>query len=171
LIDSALLARLSEVEIHVGRPNLAGARRIFEIHLPPDLLYAGDAHARTVLIDRAVSRLYSPNGDNQLSVLRFRNGATRTMAARDLMSGRLIDQLCQDACRAALRHDRREGEVGLTTRDLDEAIGAALEKLATTLTPRNCRAYLDDLPQDVDVVSVERIARPVPRRHDYVSAA
>mgnify|MGYP003558900947 CR=1 FL=1 len=32
-------------------------------------------------------------------------------------------------------------------------------------------AHLTDLPHDVDVVSVERVRRPVPRRPDYVNAA
>ena len=43
--------------------------------------------------------------------------------------------------------------------------------LATSLTPRNAGAYLADLPQDVDVVSVEPIARRVPRPMQYLSVA
>lgn len=171
LIDGALLERLSDVEIRVGRPTLAGARRIFEIHMPADVPFAGGECARGVLLDRVVSRLYSPNGDNQVSLLRFRHGTTRTVAARDLLSGRGIAQICRDACEAALRHEIRAGEVGVTAGDLDDAVSAALEKLATTLTPGNCRAHLADLAHDLDVVSVERVWRPVPHRHAYVRAA
>src|SRR5262249_61387600 len=34
LVDPALLERLSDVEIAVGRPDMRGARAIFDIHLP-----------------------------------------------------------------------------------------------------------------------------------------
>ncbi len=172
LIDGALLERLSDVEVHVGRPSLAGARRIFEIHLPPTVPFGDDgAGGRDTLIDRVVSRLYSPNGDNQVSVLRFRDGTTRAIAARDLLSGRTIAQMCRDARETALGHDLRADEVGVRWRDLDDAVSAGLEKLATMLTPANCRAHLSDLPHDLDVVSVERMWRPTARRHAYVRAA
>lgn len=171
LIDGALLERLSDVEIHVGRPTLAGARRIFEIHLPATVPFAENEGGRDGFIDRAVSRLYSPNGDNQVSVLRFRNGTTRPVAARDLLSGRAIAQMCRDAREAALAHDVRAGEVGVTWGDVDDAVSAGLDKLATTLTPTNCRAHLGDLPPDLEVVGVERVWRPATRRHAYVRAA
>jgi proteasome-associated ATPase len=167
-VDPALLERLSDVELHVGRPDMAGARRIFEIHLATDLPYA---IPRATLIEDVVSRLYSPNGDNRLAVLRFRDGTTRTIAARDLMSGRLIEQLCRSARRSAFRRDRDGGAVGLVAGDLDDAIAWALARLAATVTPRNCRAHLADLPQDLDVVSVDPIVRRVARRHAYVNAA
>lgn len=170
LIDPALLERLSEVEIRVGRPAMAGARRIFEIHLPAELPLAAGVR-RAALLDHAVTRLYSPNADNAVATLRLRSGVARVIAARELLSGRAIAQICRDACELAWRRERRCGDEGLAACDLDDAIAAALAKLATTLTPRNCRAYLDDVPQDVDVVSVEPVVRRVPRRHAYVNAA
>jgi len=167
-VDPALLERLSDVELHVGRPDMNGARRIFEIHLAPDLPYGAP---RAALIDGVVSRLYSPNGDNRLALLRFRDGTTRTIHARDLMSGRLIEQLCRSARRSAFRRDRDGGAIGLVVADLDDAVASAIVKLAATVTPRNCRAHLADLPHDLDVVSVEPIVRRVARRHTYENAA
>jgi ATP-dependent 26S proteasome regulatory subunit len=167
-VDPALLERLSDVELHVGRPDMAGARRIFEIHLAPELPYAIE---RAALIDGVVSRLYAPNGDNRLAVLRFRDGTSRTIGIRDLMSGRLIQQICRSARRSAFRRDLEGGAVGIAAADLDDAVAFAITKLAGTVTPRNCRAYLADLPQDLDVVSVDPMVRRVPRRHAYVNAA
>jgi len=52
--------------------------------------------------------------------------------------------------------------------DVEEATATALERLRGALTVRNVRAYLSDLPQDVDVVSVDPVARRVPRPHHYL---
>ena len=119
---------------------------------------------RQELIDRAVSRLYSPNADNALCTLRFRDGKSRTVTARELASGRTFVQICRTARQAAFQRDIRSEDAGLRVADIDDAVVAALERLASTLTPRNVASYLSDLPQDVDVVSVERIPRPVPAR-------
>lgn len=173
LIDGALLERLGDLELHVARPDMAGARAIFDIHLGAGVPYAreaGNDAPREVLVDLAVSRLYGPNGDNELCRLQFRDGTSRIVAARELMSGRAIEQLCRLA-RAAAFHREVAGEApGVARCDVEEAVAATLDKLATTLTPRNCRAYLDDLPQDLDVVRVDRL-RARPRRHRYATAA
>ncbi len=174
LVDPALLERLSDVEIVVRRPDMRGARAIFDIHLPASLPYhangtsAGDV--RRAMIDSAVSLLYAPNADNALCTVRLRDGKTRTVSARELSSGRLIDQICRAARRAAFLRDMRTDDAGLRESDIAGAMGDALERLATTLTPRNAHAYLTDLPQDIDVVSVEPIPRKVTRRQRYLSA-
>ncbi|MGH7127427.1 MAG: AAA family ATPase, partial [Planctomycetaceae bacterium] len=88
LISPALLERLSDVEIHVARPDMQGAREIFAIHLEDSLPFspngklAGDT--RRDLIEAAVSRIYGPNADNALCTLRFRDGKTRVVTAREL---------------------------------------------------------------------------------------
>lgn len=175
LVDPALLERLSDVEIAVARPDMRGARAIFDIHLPPELpIHAVDAPAadvRRTLIDVAVSRLYSPNGDNTLCTLRFRDGATRLVAARELASGRLIAQICRAACQTAFLRDERTGDAGLRLDDVEEAVVDALARLSTTLSARNVHAHLADLPQDIDVVAVEPVVRRVPRPHRYRHAA
>jgi hypothetical protein len=46
-----------------------------------------------------------------------------------------------------------------------------MERLASTLTTRNAHVYLTDLPQDIDVVSVEPVARKVARPHRYLNTS
>src|SRR5262249_29067655 len=95
LIDPALLAPASDVEITVSRPDLEAARAIFGIHLPESLPFSPNgplaADTRRAAIETAVSRFYSPNADNELCVLRFRDGKTRTVAGRELASGRVFE--------------------------------------------------------------------------------
>jgi proteasome-associated ATPase len=173
LVDPALLERLSDVEIAVSRPDLRAARAIFGIHLPEALPYSPNGTAaattRDELIDTAVSRFYSPNAANDLCVLKFRDGKTRTVAARDLASGRIFEQVCRAARRSAFLRDVRDGDPGLRVTDIEDAVSDAFERLATTLSLRNAHAYLGDLPQDVDVVSVEPIKRKLTRPHRYLN--
>lgn len=168
LVDPALLERLSDVEVAVSRPDMRAARAIFDIHLPATLPLRDD---RTAIVDTAVSRLYSPNGDNELCTLRFRDSTLRTVAAREVASGRLFAQICRAACQAAFLRERRGGDAGLRVADMEHAVAQAIDRLATTLTPHNLRAHLADLPQDVDVVSVEPVVRRTSRTHRYRHAA
>jgi len=172
-IDPALLERLSDLEIDVPRPDLEASRAIFRIHLPEHLPYSPNgsqaADTRRRIIETAVSRLHSPNADNELCTLRFRDGHSRTVAARDLASGRGIAQICRAARQSAFLRDVRGGEPGLSVDDIEDAVTATITRMAGTLTPRNVRAYLSNLPQDIDVVAVEPTARRVPRPHRFVN--
>jgi len=170
LVDPALLERLSDVEISVTRPDMRGARAILDVHLPPSVPLDPDT-SRDELIETAVSRVFSPNADNALSTLRFRDGASRTVVARELASGRMLAQVCRAACQAAFAREVRGGPPGLRVADVEHAVGDALERLASTLSRHNLHAYLADLPQDVDVVSVQPVARKVARPHRYRHAA
>jgi proteasome-associated ATPase len=184
LLDPALLSRFSDKQIAVPRPNQQAAREIFEIHLQPSLPYArghaggpiesGSQQAydlRAELLETTVSRIYAPNADNEICRLQFRDGTSRTVHARELMSGRLIEQLALAVREKAFRrHLRGEGQ-GLCVADAIASIETSLAELSTTLSVHNARAYLDDLPQDLDVVRVDAI-RPQPeRRHRYYNAA
>jgi len=185
LIDAALLERLSGLEIPVGRPSRDGAGEIFAIHLPQHLPFGADgaapAEIRRTAIESAVSRLYDPNADNEVAVLRFRDGTRRTIAARELVSGRLIAQVCRAAQHRALvraAEIRKAAgdsaielgdEEGITVEDMTEAVADAIDKLSSTLTHHNAHHYLPDLSPDADVVSVEPVRRRV-RRHRYLVA-
>jgi proteasome-associated ATPase len=175
MVDPALLERLSDVEIHVSRPDMRGARAIFQIHLPESLPYspngASAEDTRLEIIETAVSRFYSPNAENELCILRFRDGKTRTVTARELASGRIFEQICRAARQAAFLRDVRGGEPGLRVADIENAVSHAMKRLTSTLSLRNVHAYLSDLPQDVDVVSVEPVVRKVSRPHRYLHAA
>jgi proteasome-associated ATPase len=174
LIDPALLERLSDLEIVVNRPDQRGARAIFGIHLPETLPFSPNGPAATQtrrdLIETAVSRFYSPNGDTELCTIKFRDGKVRKVSAREVASGRTFEQICRAARQKAFLREVRGGEAGLRVEDIDEAACQAVERLRSTLSPRNIRSYLFDLPQDIDVVSVEPIARRVPRPGRYVAA-
>src|SRR5262249_22313933 len=128
------------------------------------------AEIRGDVIETAVSLLYAPNAENEVARLTLRDGTERTVRARELASGRLIEQICLAARdKAFRRHARAEG-AGVSSADAADAVADALARLATTLSVHNARAHLEDLPTDVDVVRVEPIrARPA-RRHRYLHA-
>ncbi len=171
LIDPALLERISGVDVHIGRPSRDGAREIFEIYLPESMPFHGNgatpSATRCAVIDAAVSRMFDPNADTDVAVVRFRDGRSRSIAARELVSGRLIEQISQAARQRAFERHAAGGEEGVSHRDVEEAVADAIERLATTLTVRNVDHYVTDLPQDVDVVAVDPVRRKV-RRHRYL---
>ena len=149
---------------------MRGARAIFDIHLP-ETVPLDPLDARDEIIETAVSRVFSPNADNALCTLRFRDGKTRIIVARELASGRMFAQICRAACQAAFLRDLRGDAPGLRVADMQQAVSEALERLASALSRQNVHAYLSDLPQDVDVVSVEPVVRKVARPHRYRHAA
>jgi ATP-dependent 26S proteasome regulatory subunit len=173
LLDAALYERLSDLEINVGRPEMKGARAIFQIHLPESVPFHPNGElampTREALIDHAVSQFYSPNAGNELCTLRFRDGKQRIIVARELASGRLFENVCRSARRSAFLREVRGGVAGVQLMDMQEAVSQTLERMRTTLTIRNAQAYLPDLPQDVDVVSVEPIVRRVKQPHKYLN--
>lgn len=182
LLDPAILERLSGLEVPIGRPSRSGAHEIFQIHLPESLPYhAPPLETRTAAIDAAVSRLFDPNADNEVAMLRFRDGSQRTIAARELISGRLIQQICRAARHRALARTAesrragerseasREGPDGITIADVDEAVTDAIDKLSTTLSIHNAVHYLVDLSEEADVVAVEPLHRKVRRRRYLVA--
>lgn len=184
LLDPALLSRLSDTQIAVPRPNRQAASEILGIHLSNSLPYARDgataaakpdsreaAKIRCEIVDVTISRLYAPNAENAISQLSLRDGTSRTVHARELMSGRLLEQLARAVReRAFRRHIRDEGQ-GLRISDAVACVENTLAELSTTLSIHNTRAYLDDLPEDIDVVRVEPI-RPQPEgRSRFYNAA
>ncbi|MCX6901639.1 MAG: AAA family ATPase [Verrucomicrobia bacterium] len=175
LVDPALLERLSDIEIPVDRPDSRGARGIFQVHLTPTLPYnpngSSAATTREDLIEIAVSKLYSPNADNEVCTVKFRDNKQRVVVARELASGRIFEQVARAARRAAFLRHARGGEPGLCAADVEEAVAQAIDRMRTMLTRHNVHAYLSDLPQDVDVVSCQPVVRKVPRPHRYLHAA
>ena len=156
-LDSALRSRFAW-EIEMPRPDKVAAMQIFAIHMPEDLPYQFEAsQSRQDLIDTAVSHLYQPNADNKIASLQFRDGKQREVVARELVSGRLFEQICNCARSAAFERRCRGGEPGLSVEDMQTATADAIERLRQTLTVRNVSSYLSDLPQDIDVVSVQTI--------------
>lgn len=159
-LDPALRDRFAW-ELELPRPNMTAARQIFLIHMLKDLPYrpnSDEARAtRQALIEAGVSRLYEPNADNAIASLQFRDGTRREVAARELVSGRLIEQICIAVRAAAFERHCAGGEAGVSIEDMQTAVADAVERLRKTLSKQNVASYLFDLPQDVDVVRVEAV--------------
>ena len=159
MVDAAFRSRFSE-EIEIPRPRMEAARAIFSFHLAAQLPYDAAPDTRSRMIEAAVSRLYLPNAPGALlATLRLRDGKTRSVFARDLMSGRLIEQICVDARKRAFQRHVEGDAAGLTLDDMDAAVDAARDRLRATITPSNAHSYLTDIPRDLGVVAVD----PAPR--------
>lgn len=167
--------RLGDCVIHVPAPDRKAARAILAKHLRPDIPYAQNGHGpdaattRAEILDAAVARLYAPNGDGDLAVIMFRDGRQRTLRPRDLISGAVIAKIALGAVERACLREAGTGESGVRLEDVAWSMDAELTNAARVLTPANCRAYLADLPQDVDVVSVSPVERRVLRPERYVA--
>ena len=69
------------------------AREIFEIHLPTDRTYRPDpdgVDTRREIIERATSRLYSPNAGTEIANVTLRDGSRRTVHAPSRSGGRSL---------------------------------------------------------------------------------
>ena len=71
------------------------------------------------------------------------------------------------ARRSAFLREVRGGVAGVSVRDMEAAVNQTVDRMRTTLTIHNAHAYLADLPQDSDVVSVEPMVRKVKHPHQY----
>jgi hypothetical protein len=115
--------------------------------------------------------MYSPNSDNELATIAFRDGKRRSIRAADLISGASLAKIALTATETACMREVEGGARGIQLADVLAAVSEEFEKAAQTLTPANCHHYLSDLPQDVDVVRVDLIRRKVSRPYLYLNAA
>jgi hypothetical protein len=123
------------------------------------------------MIESAVGTIYSPNSPlAEVARIKFRDGSCRTVAARELASGRLFAQICRDACSMAFRRERSGGERGITLADMQESVAAGITRVASNLTIHNIRNQLAGLPTDLDIVAVECLLKKVVRPHRYLRA-
>jgi len=174
MLDRALIRpeRFGDKPIRVGKPNRAGARAILSKYFRDGLPYVADNNAaRDNLIDAALARLFAPNGGGDVATVTFRDGAKRTIRINQLVSGAVLAKLANDAAHRACLREIDTGERGIRIEDVHTAVADAIENAANLLTPRNCREYVDDLPQDVDVVSVEPVKRKTAQVHRYLRVA
>lgn len=168
VLDPALLERFAWIT-KVKRPKKTAARDIFTVHFPQTLplLPNGAERAATheTMVEAVVSRLYDPNADNKIAVMKFRNGETRTVVASDLISGRLLEQIAVEAKENAFQRDAAGGDAGIVLEDVQKAVFECVERLAATLSVRNAHSLITDLPNDVDVLDVEPVRRKVRGDH------
>jgi hypothetical protein len=81
----------------------------------------------------------------------------------------LFENVCRTARRSAFLREVRGGAAGVRLMDMQEAVSQAIDRMRSTVTISNAHAYLPNLPQDVDVVSVEPIVRRVKQPHKYLN--
>jgi proteasome-associated ATPase len=166
--------RLGDAVIHVPQPGRKAARAILGKHLRQGIPYGQNGHGpdeaatREEILDAAAARLFAPNGDSDLAVMMFRDGKQRIVKARDLVSGAVIAKIALAAIERACLREASTGEAGVRLDDVIRAMDMEMASAAHVLTPANCRAYMSDLPQDVDVVSVQPVERKVPRPERYL---
>jgi len=176
-LDPALLrpGRFGDLLLEVPRPKMKAAHEIFTVYLKLDIPYARNGHGddlaatREEIIASVLSRIYSPNGESELATLVFRDGKRRAVRAAELISGAVIANIVSAAIERACVREVETGESGLRAEDVYGALAEEFEASARVLTPRNCRHHLSDLPQDMDVVSVEPIVRKVKEPHRYLN--
>lgn len=166
-MDPALLrpGRFGDLVLEITRPKRNAARDIFAKHLHPEIPYARNGHGddfaatREEILEAAVARIYAPNGDSELAMLQFRDGKKRAVRAADLVSGALIANIVSSASERACVREIETGERGLRFEDVAGAMAEAFDAAVKSLTPANCRHHLTDLPQDMDVVSLQPVQR------------
>ena len=172
-LDPALArpGRLGDLVLHFPQPNRRAARSILSRHMPVDIPYAangeGPAAAREALLDLAVGQIFAQNSDTELAKLTLRDGKQRVVRAADLVSGAHLEAIAQASIERACVREAEGGPQGVTSADMDAAIADFFYVTPRALTPRNARNYLHDLPQDVDVVSVDLAERKVRHPHRY----
>jgi ATP-dependent 26S proteasome regulatory subunit len=168
VLDPALLERFAWIT-EVKRPKKSAARDIFNVHFPDSLPLSPNgaerASAHETMVELVVSRLYDPNGDNQIAVLKFRDGKTRTVFASELVSGRLLEQIAVAARESGFQRHAVGGDSGIVLGDVQKAVFECIERLAATLSVGNVHSMLTDLPKDIDVLDVEPVRRKVHGDH------
>jgi len=176
-LDSALTrpGRLGDLIVRIPRPDRKSARQIFERHLPAEVPYAGDSRdagsIRTELIDAAVAKIFAADAASELAHIMFRDGKRRAVRASDLLNGAGIAAMAGSAIERACVREARGGDGGVQLADVLAGVGDYFQSAASALTPHNCHNYLDDLPQDADVVRVDPVVRKVNKPYRYVTAA
>ncbi|MEW6207436.1 MAG: AAA family ATPase [Acidobacteriota bacterium] len=176
-IDPALLraGRLGDMVLEVPRPDARAAREIFAKYLAGREAFARPGQsqhaAQQEMIEAAVAKIYSPNSDNELATITFRDGTRRVVHASDLISGASIKNMVGEAGNLASEREVEEGVSGLHLSDLMAAIASEFESLAGALAPENCHAHLTNLQRGVGVVSVEPSQRKVARPYLHLNAA
>jgi len=156
LLDPALRSRFGRQYL-IPRPKREALRSIAEVHLSERLPYESSG-TRNRCVDAVVQRLSSPNATSSIATIRFRDGRTRLIKAFDLTSGRAIKQIVAAASETAFRRDVEQSIGGISLADVDAALENLIVGWRGMLCAANVSTFLSDLPEDVDVVSVQPVA-------------
>ena len=177
ILDTALIrpGRFGDKPIEVGRPNRSASRAIFSKYFREDMPFVSESGRECAgpkeIIESALSRLYSPNGEGDVAQLTFRDGTKRMVKIHEVLTGAVIAKLAGDAARRACLREIEIGERGIRMEDVSAAIADEMDSVGRMLTPANCFRHLTDLPHDADVVNVEPVRRKPANVLRYVKAA
>jgi len=178
VLDPALTrpgGRFGDLMLAVPRPNRDAAREILSRHLPAALPCAVPGcvgeEARGALVDTVLSAIYAPNATGEIARITFRDGSARGIHPRELVSGASLAKIVRTAVHKAALRDAAGGGEGLRCEDLVAAAEEDIERVTSLLTASNARAYLQDLPDDLDVMSVTPVRKRVRKAHRYLRIA
>ena len=169
-LDKAVVRprRFGDLILNVPRPGRRAAAQIFSVFLEPDIPFAV---GREEVIGAALTRMYGPNADNELARLMLRGGEQVSVRARNLISGASIENIVGAAKESAVLRAVSTGNSGLSVGDMLGAVEEEFDSLVGMLTRANCRDHLSDLPDDADVVRIERVARRPKNAHRFLTVA
>ena len=163
-MDGAFYERLTNggFELAVGRPGMSEARDILATKLAtaPDLPYSPNGSheaenlTREEVIETAVTLLFAPNAPNRVCTVKTNDGADHPFSARDLISGRIIEQIATQTRRSAAESEAAGNGIGVTTEHIRQAVGEAVQKMRAAISPANAHSYLPSLPTDLQVTAV-----------------
>ena len=163
-MDNAYHERLTNggFELSVGRPGMSETRDILNTKLAaaPDLPYSPNGSheaenlTREEVIETAVTLLFAPNAPNRVCTVKTNDGADHEFFARDLISGRVIEQIAGQTRRSAAESEAADQGIGITTDHVRQAVSEAVQKMRTAISPANAHSYLPSLPTDLNVTAV-----------------
>ena len=163
-MDNAFYERLTNggFELSVGRPGMSESRDILNTKLAaaPDLPYSPNGSheaenlTREEVIETAVTLLFAPNAPNRVCTVKTNDGANHEFYARDLISGRVIEQIASQTRRSAAELEATDQGIGITTDHVRQAVSEAVHKMRSAISPANAHSYLPSLPTDLNVTAV-----------------
>jgi len=131
LLDPAVLrpGRL-DVKVKIDRPDASGARDIFTKYVTCDIpiaastleKHASEEEAVASLIDEAVEDIYRTDEENQYLELTYSRGEREILYFKDFSSGAMIMNIVARAKKYALKRLIDDGEKGLRSADLHQAV-------------------------------------------------
>ena len=154
-LDPALLrpGRVDEI-IEIPRPRRIAAEAILRRYLERGLPLTNGRDVRD-LVTPLLSKLYAPNGEYaQVACVKTSDGREWSIAARELLSGAMLENVVQTAARQAATRESEDGQVGLTSEDLQTALAQQLRSAVAVLSAGNVKSYAQSIPQDAQPISV-----------------
>lgn len=154
VLDPALIrpGRIDRT-IEIGAPNRAGARAILNAYLVDGPPLGGTA---AEFVEPLLARVYSANGAfGELARVRTNDNRRFPIAARDLISGAMLENVVLVASEAAAVREIETGQVGVTLDDLTTALDAEILGKARMLSAGNAKSYVTVIPEEAHPIAVE----------------